>query len=206
MDGLRFDDMVRSLAVARSRRTVLGLAVMLGIGGIGTMVAKRKRKKKKKKAPAQPISPAPLPPPAQPLSPPQSPPSGCAPNCSGRVCGSDGCTGSCGSCPQGKGCNFEGQCVDTSPTNTDPICAGVSSCCPTRQCGNGCSCQSTIEGGGFCFQPGATGCGETCTSSAECEDGVCVFYGTATTCGGQTCCAGRTAVCVPNSSRCTSAG
>jgi hypothetical protein len=35
----------------------------------------------------------------------------CIPNCSGKVCGSDGCGGSCGSCSSGQSCNASGQCV-----------------------------------------------------------------------------------------------
>lgn len=38
-------------------------------------------------------------------------PGGCTPNCAGRQCGSDGCTGSCGTCEGGKTCNASGQCV-----------------------------------------------------------------------------------------------
>jgi hypothetical protein len=96
-----------------------------------------------------------------------------------------------------------GICVTPSPTNPDPICAGIPSCCSTRQCGDDCLCQSTIEGGGFCYRPGAEGCGATCTSSADCPDGVCITYEAGTTCGSNTCCDGRLAVCVPNASRCT---
>jgi hypothetical protein len=35
----------------------------------------------------------------------------CIPNCSGKVCGSDGCGGSCGSCSSGQSCNASGQWV-----------------------------------------------------------------------------------------------
>jgi hypothetical protein len=86
--------------------------------------------------------------------------------------------------------------------NPDPICAGTPSCCSTKQCGEGCNCQTTIEGGGFCYKLGAPACGASCTSSADCPDGVCVFYGTDTTCNENHCCEDRPAVCVPNSSRC----
>lgn len=37
----------------------------------------------------------------------------CTPNCEGRVCGSDGCGGSCGTCADGVACDFRsGQCVE----------------------------------------------------------------------------------------------
>jgi beta-glucanase (GH16 family) len=35
----------------------------------------------------------------------------CASDCSGKVCGSDGCGGSCGSCDSGMSCDASGQCV-----------------------------------------------------------------------------------------------
>jgi hypothetical protein len=53
----------------------------------------------------------------------------CAPSCSGKVCGSDGCSGSCGTCGSGLSCDASGQCVagSTLPTlwNASPP-AGVS--------------------------------------------------------------------------------
>lgn len=36
----------------------------------------------------------------------------CAPDCAGKECGSDGCGGYCGSCPDGSGCNGAGQCEE----------------------------------------------------------------------------------------------
>jgi hypothetical protein len=35
----------------------------------------------------------------------------CEPDCSGRECGGDGCGGSCGTCPDGSGCDGNGVCV-----------------------------------------------------------------------------------------------
>ena len=34
----------------------------------------------------------------------------CAPSCSGKACGDDGCDGSCGTCPSGQSCDGSGQC------------------------------------------------------------------------------------------------
>lgn len=34
----------------------------------------------------------------------------CTPNCTGKECGSDGCSGSCGTCPTGETCQ-NGVCV-----------------------------------------------------------------------------------------------
>ena len=44
----------------------------------------------------------------------------CIPSCDGRICGHDGCDGSCGECGLGKVCSDEGTCVDpnTVPGNT----------------------------------------------------------------------------------------
>jgi hypothetical protein len=41
----------------------------------------------------------------------------CVPDCDGKVCGSNGCGGTCGKCPQGSGCNAEGLC---EPGLVDP--------------------------------------------------------------------------------------
>jgi len=71
----------------------------------------------------------------------------CIPACAGRECGSDGCGGSCGSCPAGWSCEPSGDCV------CRPACAG-------RECGpDGC--------GGSC---GSCASGWTCTGT-----GVCAF-------------------------------
>ncbi|HMJ12405.1 MAG TPA: family 16 glycosylhydrolase [Polyangiaceae bacterium] len=40
----------------------------------------------------------------------------CTPACSGKVCGPNGCGGSCGSCPSGQACNTSGQCSVVSST------------------------------------------------------------------------------------------
>lgn len=77
MDLHRFDDVTRTLGRASSRRTLLRLV----FGGVGAFLfgndeieakPKKRRKKRKKR---------------------------CKPNCTGKVCGDDGCGGSCGECP-----------------------------------------------------------------------------------------------------------
>jgi hypothetical protein len=82
----------------------------------------------------------------------------CVRSCSGRMCGPDGCGGSCGSCPGGQSCNGSGQCV-----------AGCTPNCTGRNCGSdGC--------GGSCGNcPG----GQSCNGSGQC---VC-----APNCGGRAC-------------------
>ena len=72
----------------------------------------------------------------------------CTPSCGTKVCGTDGCGGSCGSCAAGKSCNTAGQCV-----------AGCTPNCVGKECGsNGC--------GGSC---GSCNGGDTCTDSGVCE-------------------------------------
>jgi hypothetical protein len=44
---------------------------------------------------------------------------GCTPDCGAKVCGDDGCGGSCGDCDPGSDCNETGQCV-ASPADEAP--------------------------------------------------------------------------------------
>ncbi len=76
----------------------------------------------------------------------------CAPDCTGKACGSDGCGGICGECndPVATACDA-GVCVD-------PCAGGVPLVCKTAQCGDdGC--------GGTCG---------TCDSTKDCKAGACV--------------------------------
>jgi MYXO-CTERM domain-containing protein len=75
---------------------------------------------------------------------------GCVPDCEGKVCGDDGCGGSCGSCPPGVIC-VANQC----PCSTN--CAG-------KECGiDGC--------GGYCGNGNAAQ--EGCSGDEVCENGIC---------------------------------
>ncbi len=108
---------------------------------------------------------------------------GCTPSCAGKQCGSDGCGGSCGSCPAGSGCNGTGQCV----AGCTPQCAGL-------QCGpNGC--------GGTCG---------SCAAGYSCTNGQCVSSGGCTAqCAGKQCgpdgCGGSCGSCASGQS-CNSSG
>jgi hypothetical protein len=222
MDEARFDSWAKSLADGLSSRRTLLRALTVGsaaasFGAIWSRESQARKKKGKGKKKKQTTAP-----PTQ-----TQPPPDCVSNCAGKVCGLDNCARSCGSCGPsqtcvagaccpieqvcGNTCCLAGtqctnpqtsSCVNRTATNPDPICAGIPSCCSTRQCGDGCLCQTTIEGGGFCYRGSAPGCGESCTSSDDCTNGVCISYAAGTTCGANVCCGHRPAVCVPNSSRC----
>jgi hypothetical protein len=124
----------------------------------------------------------------------------CEPNCTGKVCGSDGCDGICGFCPYGWACNQYGTVC--SPICT-PNCAGKS--CGPDGCGGVCGppalkgeceenykCNTKIGacepetvctpecGGRVCGNGGCEGdefanaCG-TCAESQSCtDDGLCI--------------------------------
>jgi hypothetical protein len=124
MDAERFERVVRTLTTSPSRRQALGVLAAAFFGGqLGSAapvsVAKGKKgkgkKRRKKRAPV------------------------CTAQCAGRICGDDGCGGSCGTCG-GVGaqcCN--GVCVDllTDPAN----CGGCGRVCPSGGCHHGaCTC------------------------------------------------------------------
>jgi hypothetical protein len=94
-------------------------------------------------------------------------PGTCTPDCTGKVCGSDGCSGSCGDCPSGQSCDSSGQCVDSTCT---PDCTG-------KVCGSdGCS--------GSC---GDCPSGQSCDSSGQCVDSTCTPDCTGRVCGSDGC-------------------
>ena len=70
----------------------------------------------------------------------------CVPDCEGRVCGDDGCTGSCGGCPADEVCTLAGSCITCVPQ-----CDGVT--CGDNSCGGTCG---------------------ACDAPLACDDGQCV--------------------------------
>jgi V8-like Glu-specific endopeptidase len=146
---------------------------------------------------------------------------GCQPACSGKVCGDDGCGGTCGSCAAGQSCSA-GQCLCV------PACSGK--VCGDDGCGGSCgSCgvgQSCTTGGscvGSCLPScvgktcgddgcggscGVCGVGQSCTTGGSCVNSclpscagkTCGDDGCGGSCGscgaGQTCAAGQ-CVCTP---------
>ncbi|MFH0936280.1 MAG: hypothetical protein V1815_01215 [Candidatus Woesearchaeota archaeon] len=88
----------------------------------------------------------------------------CTPSCVGKICGSDGCGGSCGTCSQqGQTCNSNGQCVLNGI-----VCATCSTLrfnCGTwsDRCGNTLNCGDTCPSGFICYAG-------RCTDLSICDD------------------------------------
>jgi len=108
----------------------------------------------------------------------------CVRNCSGRVCGSDGCGGSCGACPVGYYCGYDGvcycqsQCTSTRCDESDG-CGGRCGYCPVGwTCSSGygyCECWPYCPPNAPCDLP--DGCGGVCNECPYPEtcgpDGIC---------------------------------
>ena len=117
--------------------------------------------------------------------PPEIVPDGpCEPDCSDRVCGSDGCGGICGYCAYPTVCDAEGACVEVCEPDCD------NKFCGNDGCGGVCGeCPDGLECGldGLCYEPtcvpdctgkvcGADGCGADCglcVSPEVCDQGAC---------------------------------
>jgi hypothetical protein len=133
----------------------------------------------------------------------------CTSSCAGRVCGTDGCGGSCGSCPTNQSCAMSGQCVPTCA----PDCAGKA--CGSDGCGGSCGscgtnqlCDVTNQCVPGCLPSctarvcGSDGCGGSCgtCTSGTCNDvtGQCVVSCTPA-CTGRACgsdgCGGSCGTC-----------
>ncbi len=147
----------------------------------------------------------------------------CTPDCTGRVCGDDGCGGSCGpACPDGVAC-VAGQCE-----------TGCTPACDDRECGpdgcggvcGDCAANEVCLWDGTCFcvpacanlDCGDDGCGGSCGQCAagvactagrcaggcttNCTGRVCGDDGCGGSCGncpsGQSCTAGQCVGCTPN--------
>jgi hypothetical protein len=97
--------------------------------------------------------------------------SDCTPKCTGRICGDDGCGGSCGVCGNGQSCAPDGKSCGACT----PKCSGKQ--CGTDGCGGTCgSCSGSDEcnpSDGKCCTPkcdgtscGDDGCGGMCACAA----------------------------------------
>ncbi len=119
----------------------------------------------------------------------------CTPACAGKVCGDDGCGGSCGTCLAEAPFCSEGACTATGPQCGDGPCDAGETCttCPS-DCG---AC--TVCGDGTCDA------GETCSACAS-DCGACIVCGDGTCNGGEDCgtCASDCGACPPEGA-CTNA-
>src|SRR3989338_282907 len=93
----------------------------------------------------------------------------CVPDCSGgKVCGSDGCGGSCGTCTGTDVCNGAGQCVSSSCTPDANVClnkqcgTATNGTCGTVNCGN---LNGLCQNGFNCNATGQCVSGATCGNS-----------------------------------------
>jgi hypothetical protein len=88
----------------------------------------------------------------------------CTKSCTGKVCGDDGCGGSCGTCAAGKTCNSSGQCVNSCT----PSCSGKT--CGPDGCGGSCgTCAAgkTCSSAGVCVSGGGTCAHDKCVSGKK---------------------------------------
>lgn len=128
----------------------------------------------------------------------------CEPQCQGKRCGDNGCSGSCGTCSGGTKCSADFQCVECT-TNSD--------CTSTNPCSRG-----TCSGERCSFQDLN---GTRCELTGSCVDGDCCHANCAGKCAGdddgcgnrcpnpcqanEQCSSGRctpSTVCPPNSFGC----
>jgi hypothetical protein len=144
---------------------------------------------------------------------------GCTPSCAGKVCGDDGCGGSCGTCPAGRAC-MNGACVCAGTVeNTNALCSdgidndcnGLTDCadpgCASLRCSTaagffcvGTTCQNGCLISGKFFAPDAVNPTDACKVcdpagndsgwSAADDGGACTSLGVAGTCYKGSCCTG----------------
>lgn len=136
----------------------------------------------------------------------------CTPACDGKVCGPDGCGGTCGQCAPNEACTGEGRC-ECVPNCTDRDCG-------SDGCGGSCgSCKSTFqwscsaEGrcvcepyctGRECGPDGCSGSCGSCTSPLVCAAAKCQSKPCAPSCLAKQCgsdgCEGTCGECDPGDS------
>ncbi len=149
MDRDHFDSLMRALAGGTTRRRIgslLALGIGTAFGASGETGAKRRKKRKRNRKKKDTTSP-------------------CQPTCSGKVCGPDGCGGSCGTCVAPLVCReSSGQCIESEDT--------------CGQCPGGLVCND-----GSCCNPncddrvcGMNECGSSC-GSCPIDKPVCIDNG-----------------------------
>ncbi len=116
----------------------------------------------------------------------------CAPSCAGRLCGDDGCGGSCGVCTPGDTCTSEGACCTPSCSGKscgDDGCGGSCGVCPAgAKCGSDGTCCAPSCDGKSCGSDGCGGLCGFCVAGATCSAGKCCLPSCAAkTCGDNGC-------------------
>ena len=121
--------------------------------------------------------------PNQPPNWPTLPTPACAADCKGRICGPDGCNGSCGQCDWlTQTCDDKGQCIPKFVIPADPPKPDCAKACVNSACGwadNGCFC-------GKCLQNMDCVLGECIHQTAcekACKDKTCGAFGECPSCG-----------------------
>lgn len=91
----------------------------------------------------------------------------CTPDCEGKVCGDDGCGGSCGECSDNDFCTGEEACVDGQCQNGDA---------PDCDDGNPCTDDTCDPAQGCLYSNNTEPCNDQseCTDQDVCTEGACV--------------------------------
>lgn len=191
MDSRTFDHLTRAVYQLGSRRQLLAGIPRVLVAALPLVVAvdtargnrpqrrrqplhkerhdllpERRKKRKKRRHTVSPL-----------------PPTSCRPNCTDRVCGDDGCGGSCGTCADGA-CEA-GVCV--CPRSMEWCGGACALLCASFQARNPqtCACCTVTDGGcansdtccsADCHATTCRGRGEglPCQFGAQCVSGVCV--------------------------------
>ena len=183
MDASRFDYIIRTWALAGTRRPFLGLLAGGVAGLVGLTEASGKRKKKKKKVTLC-LNGATITVPKKKQgsylkqgATAGKCPANCVRNCTGKTCGPDGCGGSCGACQGDKTCQG-GACAcppgDIDDCGNDICVPADAQCCTDGQCsglpGRRCIRGQCLDWQGAC-PTGADGCagtGSACGLTLNC--------------------------------------
>jgi hypothetical protein len=118
----------------------------------------------------------------------------CTPSCEQKVCGDNGCGGSCGTCSTEQVC-AAGRCVSSCPGG-QKVCAG--NCIPSNQCCTDAECPPAAPRccGRTCVQPGNGVCctAQDCPDGWACETNRCCLpegsLGDSSFCAQNPCCPG----------------
>lgn len=153
----------------------------------------------------------------------------CKPDCAGKVCGSDGCGGSCGGCPEPASLSdpplacVAGKCVDgcapkpvLCATNScgDDGCGGTCGSCQNGEfCAGGqCEIKPGMSCAGWCkgSAPGGCGCNADCLAKGDCCPDFKAQCTCEPKCAGKSCgddgCGGTCGGCSGDKPYCSAAG